>query len=285
MSSTPLVSVTMPVYNGEKTIQLAISSLLNQTYKNWLCVIVNDCSTDGTASILSKYEKDPRFRIIHLPVNKGRGNARQVALENAEGEYICYLDADDFYHPHKLEKQVLAFNKHSDIILCSTGVGSFDKSYNLLTFRGFGKDKVENDYQSFFFPGFPASTMISYKIARLNKYNKRLNVGEDNDFIRKCLTGGKYFIINEILYFYEEINTITNKKLIEYQVENIKTIKLTTEGVIRFKLIIKELVKLLLKVIILTFIKADRIVYKRGSKVSSKDVSDFNEILLTLKPK
>jgi glycosyltransferase involved in cell wall biosynthesis len=282
MISTPLVSITMPVYNGERTIQLAIKSILYQTYKNWECIIVNDGSTDGTAQILAKYENNPRFKIIHLPVNKGRSFARQVALDNAEGEFLTFLDADDIYHPKKLELQISAFHLYPELTLCSTGVGSFDNNYSLRTYRGYGKGIVETNYKSYVYPGFPASCMIKMQVAKSNSYDIRLNVGEDNDFIRKCLTGKSYYVINEILYFYEEIGLISKEKLMQYQIESLKTIILTSNGITKYMLLTKGFFKLLYKFLFVSKTSISRHLLRRGKKVSDKQIYEFNELFKTL---
>lgn len=277
--SLPLISVVMPVYNGERTIRLAINSLINQTYPNWNCIIVNDGSTDNTRKILGQFESDHRFRIIHLDVNGGRGNARQIALENAVGEYLTYLDADDFYHPQKLECQIETFEKYRDIALCSTGVGCFDNSYKLRRFRGFAKDTMGVNYRSSKFPGFPASVMIKLSIAKRQKYNTKLDVGEDNDFIYKCLVGKNYVVINRILYYYEEIGIVTYRKFICYQIKYIKTVIETNSGIPLLVEITKEIPKFLMKTIFGYILGPDFFLLKRGKIVNSKDVEDYNQTL------
>lgn len=283
MEESPLVSVMMPVYNGQATIQLAINSLLHQTYQNWFCIIVNDCSTDGTASILAKYDSDKRFKIVHLSENNGRGNARQVALENAEGEYLAFLDADDFYHPKKLELQIQTFLKNQKIVLCSTGVGSFDNKQKLRTYRGFSEGGYKSNYKSRLYPGFPASCMINLNIAKNNTYNISLDVGEDNDFIYNCLLGKEYFIINKILYYYEEIGVISYIKFIRYQLKYMKILFDEKHHDQFVKLLAKELLKLIIKTIGGLFLGVDYFILRRGSLVSLEDISEYNRILSRLK--
>ncbi len=124
MMETPLVSIIMPVYNGASTIRLALQSLLVQTYSNWLCIIVNDGSTDGTKEILDSLT-DSRFKVYHLPKNMGRGYARQVALDHVEGEFIAYLDADDFYHREKIQRQMDVMISDFTIDLVACGLLTF----------------------------------------------------------------------------------------------------------------------------------------------------------------
>ena len=279
MEKSPLVSVTMPVFNGGRTIELAINSLLNQTYSNWKCIIVNDCSTDGTKNILKKYESDFRFKIIHLFENKGRGNARQVALENAEGDFLAFLDADDFYHPEKLRLQVNAFLDNPKIVLCSTGVGSFDNCYKLRTYRGFLQNSYGSNYQLKLYPGPPASCMIKLNIARRNVYNLRLDVGEDNDFIFKCLLGEDYYVINRILYYYEEIGVVSYGKFVRYQLKYISTLMTTSSGSQLFISLSREIPKLIIKCVVGLFVGSDYFLIKRGKQVNNDHIIQYNQTL------
>ena len=100
-----LVSIIMPSYNTAKFISKTIESVLEQTYKNWELLIVDDCSTDNTDEIVSKYDDD---RIIYLKNKKNSGAAvsRNKALKNAKGKWIAFLDSDDLWLPEKLERQL-----------------------------------------------------------------------------------------------------------------------------------------------------------------------------------
>lgn len=102
-----LVSIVMPAYNSEKYIGEAIDSVLIQTYTNWELIIVDDCSTDRTVEIIRKYAFDnPRINIICLKEHKGVAYARNIAINNARGRYIAFLDSDDLWIGEKLEKQI-----------------------------------------------------------------------------------------------------------------------------------------------------------------------------------
>ncbi|AOW08697.1 glycosyltransferase family 2 protein [Flavobacterium gilvum] len=101
------VSIITPSFNSEKFIADTIRSVQNQTYPNWEMIIVDDCSTDQTASIIEHFvANDERIRFFQLPKNSGAGIAREVALSKTEGDYIAFLDADDLWKPLKLEKQL-----------------------------------------------------------------------------------------------------------------------------------------------------------------------------------
>lgn len=106
-SRNPLVSVITPVYNGEKYVAETIKSVLEQTYKNFELVIVDDASTDDTVRIISEFKKkDSRIRLIKLESNQGAAVARNTAIENSNGQFIAFLDSDDLWLPEKLEKQL-----------------------------------------------------------------------------------------------------------------------------------------------------------------------------------
>lgn len=101
------ISIITPVYNCEKLIEKTIECVLNQTYKNWEWILVDDCSPDDSATIIKKYAKnDKRIKYFKLNENSGAAVARNKALAESTGRFIAYLDADDLWKNEKLEKQV-----------------------------------------------------------------------------------------------------------------------------------------------------------------------------------
>ena len=102
-----LVSIVTPVYNSEKFISETIDSIQNQTYKHWELILVDDCSSDNSYDIISKYIKyDKRIRYIKLEKNSGAAVSRNTGIKNAKGRFIAFLDSDDIWLPEKLEKQL-----------------------------------------------------------------------------------------------------------------------------------------------------------------------------------
>src|SRR5688500_8449337 len=99
------VSIMMPVYNGESSVRFALCSVLAQTHEDWECIVVDDGSVDRTPDILARF-RNPRSVVLTLPENRGRGVARQIALDAASGEYLAFLDADDWMYPRKLGRQL-----------------------------------------------------------------------------------------------------------------------------------------------------------------------------------
>lgn len=102
-----LVSIITPLYNAENYILATIKSIQSQTYAHWEHIIVNDGSTDNSLQLVEDVAKeDSRIKIITLSRNSGAAQSRNKATELATGDYIAFLDADDLWHPEKLEKQL-----------------------------------------------------------------------------------------------------------------------------------------------------------------------------------
>jgi len=115
MDSAPLVSVLMNCFNGEKYLREAIDSIINQTYKNWEIIFIDNCSIDNSAEIAESY-KDERIKYYRTRKNIPLYAARNIAIDKCNGEYIGFLDCDDIWLEDKLEKQiVLAMDGH-DIV-------------------------------------------------------------------------------------------------------------------------------------------------------------------------
>lgn len=103
MKNNLLFSVVIPTYNRVHIIEETIRSVQNQTYANWECIVVDDGSTDNTESIINKMSQlDHRIKYIYQK-NAERSNARNNGIKNSQGEYICFLDSDDYYLPNHLE--------------------------------------------------------------------------------------------------------------------------------------------------------------------------------------
>ena len=112
----PKVSINLTTYNRAHLLPRAIKSVLNQTFKNWELVIVDDGSSDDTKKLLKKYkETDQRIRPVFHSRNQGNAAARNTALNHSSGEYIAFLDDDDQWaDKNKLEKQLRAWQESTD---------------------------------------------------------------------------------------------------------------------------------------------------------------------------
>ena len=113
MSNNPLVSIVIPTYNREDFIEEAVDSVISQTYKNWELFIVDDGSTDNTEGVVKKYLTDSRVS-YHKKENGGQSSGRNFGYKISSGEFIAFLDSDNYWHAERLEKSVNAANDNPD---------------------------------------------------------------------------------------------------------------------------------------------------------------------------
>lgn len=108
----PLVSIITPNYNCEKYISETIESVINQTYKNWEMIIVDDKSFDNSIEIINKYKNiDSRIKLVKMERNVGAAICRNKAIEVSSGKYLAFLDSDDLWMVNKLKKQISFMEK------------------------------------------------------------------------------------------------------------------------------------------------------------------------------
>lgn len=208
-----LVSVMMPVYNAENTIELAIKSLQYQTYSNWECVIVNDGSSDRTLEIINRLASlDSRIKIFSFDQNKGRGAARQFALGKLQGELVAMLDADDWYYHDKLAKQVKFLELHPDVDLVTCGM-IIQKNESCIGIRGIQAEKIACFDKPGLVPVPHASSMFRKSIINSEQYDLRFKLGQDVDFLRRIMIGKKYAFLNYAGYVYDEYISNNPKKI------------------------------------------------------------------------
>ena len=106
-----MVSVIIPVYNSSKYLKECLDSVLNQTYKNLEIIIIDDKSTDNSVDIINSY-KDKRIKLIKLKKNSGVSVCRNKGIEKASGDYITFIDSDDYWELDKIKKQVKFIEKN-----------------------------------------------------------------------------------------------------------------------------------------------------------------------------
>lgn len=126
-----LVSIITPSYNTAAYIADTINSVLAQTYTNWEMIIVDDCSTDNTDSIVDAFLSDKRIKYLKNKKNCGAAVSRNYALREARGKWIAFLDSDDLWSPEKLEKQI-AFMENGNYHFSYTNYEEIDEQSNVL---------------------------------------------------------------------------------------------------------------------------------------------------------
>jgi len=135
-------SIIIPVYNVEVYLRCCLDSVSSQTCSDWETICVNDGSTDGSASLLEEYAaKDPRFKVVTQP-NRGLSSARNTGLTQAQGNYVLFLDSDDWLEPNAL--QTMAQNLDDEDMLCFSGRRYLEETGNYLP----ADQLVEKEYES-----------------------------------------------------------------------------------------------------------------------------------------
>jgi len=214
---TPLVSIMIPCYNTRQTLPFALASILAQTYTNWECIIVDDGSDDQPIEVVNIID-DERIRYFRFENNRGRGAARQYALDMSKGEYVCMLDADDWIYPWKIKHQVDFMESHPEIAVISTGMAIIDKRNNIIGIRGFKSNtRLYSVLEPTGKPSPPpiafAPSMLRGAIARNFEFNLTLTITEDFDFLLRILLEHRIAIVYNVLYVYTEVESVTLNKI------------------------------------------------------------------------
>ena len=206
----PKISVIIPVYNSEKFLSRCIDSVLTQTFTDLELLLIDDGSQDKSGLICDKFaSQDSRIRVWHKE-NGGVSSARNLGLVNANGEWVTFVDSDDWLSEHFLE--VLNNDINSDLIV---GTMLFNKSGNI----GYlSKEPVFYDYKNmrtvlenkFFNSLFnsPCSKLFRRRIIDFNKirFDEKLVFGEDSVFVKKYLLHtSSVQTNNDMLYVYDDI--------------------------------------------------------------------------------
>lgn len=127
-----MISIIIPTYNQVEYIDYTLQSVINQNYENWECLIVDDGSTDHTEEIVNEIiKKDSRFNYFKK-VNGGASSARNCGLDMAKGDFIQFLDSDDYIHEDKLVKGIEAFEKNNDSEIIISNFNMFKDTINTL---------------------------------------------------------------------------------------------------------------------------------------------------------
>lgn len=216
-----MFSIIIPMYNSEKFIDRAIQSLLNQTYKNFEIILVNDCSTDQTLLVCEKYIKS-NIKLLDLDKNLGVSNARNIGLQNAKGEYVLFLDSDDWLDRNTL--YLLNENiKNSDMLVYGVVYNRNDKQV-AQPLPTIGKFSVTNLFsmESTLFDvsilHWVTNKVFNLSIIRKNNllFDQTLKMGEDLDFCMKYLEKIKFItVLDKYLYYYDRTNnkSLTNSNI------------------------------------------------------------------------
>jgi glycosyltransferase involved in cell wall biosynthesis len=217
----PLVSIVIPLFNKLDWIPQTINSVVNQTYKNWECIIIDDGSTDGSFELVTSLtEKIPgNWRIVRQ-LNGGQSVARNRGLEISSGEYVALLDADDVWFPEKLSRQVEFLNTNKDVDLLFTSYVIFEdsltKPFRYIRFKR-AEDMILRWLQMLGFGGLIESTgMVRRSFFEKHGYfDLNLSTSSGLDVSLRGLLNSKVAVLDSALVGYRLSDNQWHKKLDE----------------------------------------------------------------------
>lgn len=191
------VSVIIPVYNSSKHIRECLDSVIKQTYKNLEIILVDDNSTDDSVEIIKSYN-DKRIKLIESKENVGAAESRNKGVKEATGNYICFIDSDDFWKLNKIEKQV-RFIKNKEFIYAGYTYYKKGRTHNV-------KVPKQIDYNGSLKNTTIFTSTVMFNMEKLNKEDilmPNIRRGQDQATWWKVLKKGIVaYGINEVLAFY-----------------------------------------------------------------------------------
>lgn len=221
----PLISVIIPTYNRENTIEKSLQSVVNQTYKTIEIIVIDDGSIDNTENIVKNIQDE---RILYIKQeNKGVSRARNTGILNSKGEYIAFQDSDDIWHTNKLEVQMKNFRGSQ----CGLVYSSFNKIYrnkiSVMPKMKRGKEgDIHFDLLKSNFIGCPTVIIKKEVIEKCGKFDENLHKYEDWEYFIRISKKYKVLFVEEVLvdsyYSPEGVNKFDKKISINYLNQIIK---------------------------------------------------------------
>lgn len=189
MSTNPTISVILPAYNAARFLAEAIESILNQTFKDFELILINDGSHDQTKDIMLSYkEKDARIVILDNDGNRGLSYSFNHGIEMARGKYIARMDADDVSLPNRFRKQVSYLERHPKIsILGSSMIQINEKGDKMFTLNREPSHALIKFSSLFSTPIYHPTIMAKAEILKSNHYNEGLSNSEDYELWSRLL--------------------------------------------------------------------------------------------------
>ena len=200
MANLPLVTVLLPTYNCELYVKDAVQSILKQTYSNFECIIIDDCSTDKTVEILKSFS-DRRIKLIEKPKNSGYTNSLNYGLTIAQGKYIARMDGDDISLPTRFEKQVALFEANPKLVVCGSVFQIIDSDQ--VIFKPETHEDIKLELLKDSAIGHPTAMLRASVLKAHNiSYDTSKEPAEDYDLWVRLLKYGVFYNIQEILFLY-----------------------------------------------------------------------------------
>ena len=216
--SIPIISIIIPIYNAHATLDKCISSIQSQNYQNWELLLIDDGSTDDSAFICKQYQsRDSRIHYFYKR-NGGVSSARNMGLKKAMGEWVCFVDSDDYISENYLDdieyssadicvKQCIFFNNQGKSIYQDPIIKACEYRNKFKT-RLFFSKYIERSKIS-----APWCKFYKRKILRDIRFNENMRVGEDSTFVFECICNcTSVQVFNNGFYYYRENFEIEQRK-------------------------------------------------------------------------
>jgi glycosyltransferase involved in cell wall biosynthesis len=192
----PLISCIVPVFNGERYLREALDSILAQTYRPLEIVIADDGSTDGTAAVVATFGDQVRYI---RQANQSPSSARNLGIRVASGDFIAFLDADDLWHPEKLERQLARFKTRPELDCCVTHAQNFWIAEMVAEAEKYQQHRISRPL-----PGYVTGTLMARRALfdRVGLFNPALAHGDSTDwFLRAAEHGAIMEVLTDVLLF------------------------------------------------------------------------------------
>lgn len=215
--NNPLVSIVIPVHNGERYIREAIDSCLQQTYSTWEIIVVNDESTDNTLDILKEYGS--KIKIISVPKQKGLGNVINIGIKQSDGKYIARLDADDAMYPTRLAKQVEYMESNHNCVAVGGQIDIMDAGSNITGHREYAVEDKDIKKNMFLFQPFahPAVLLRKSSVLEVGLYPENTPKVEDVKFFFLLSQRGTYHNLPDtVLKYRMTFDTESQSKMVDH---------------------------------------------------------------------
>lgn len=201
MSSTPLISVLMPVYNAGNYLVEAVESIIKQTYTNLEIIIINDGSTDGCLETIADI-KDQRIRVLHQD-NQGKAAALNHAFEHLKGDYFVIQDADDSSYPERIEQQLACMQQHPELaaVYIRHDLILGDKQF-APNFAQINAKECKVLIDAFKIPAHDATGMYKLSLIDDMRFDKSLRIGQGVDFVLRVGEKHPIMCLGACLYTY-----------------------------------------------------------------------------------
>lgn len=209
--NSPLVSIALPVFNGEKTLAAAIRSILYQTYTNWELIIVDDGSTDNSISIAKSFD-DKRIKVIANNRNMMIAVSLNIALDNSNGLYFARMDCDDVSFPERLEKQVAFMAANPSIDLVGTGILYYKDNgvpFGRLPVKQNHEDICSKPWVGFYLPHPTWLGKLEWFLS--HPYHATAAKAEDQDLLFRTYPSSRFACLSEVLLGYREEQRVFKK--------------------------------------------------------------------------